>query len=104
MPLIRDKYNLDGDKIPFDFPEVIASLAPRAFFSNSPINDSNFDVQGVKKGMAEIFPIYHLYKATEKLQVRYPPAEHDFPPAVRLEAYQFIDQQFNHTPLETKLE
>lgn len=50
MPLLRDKYNLDAEKIPFDFDEIIAALAPRAFFSNSPVNDANFNVEGVRKG------------------------------------------------------
>ena len=34
MPFIEDKYDLDPDKIPFDFDEVIAAIAPRSFFSN----------------------------------------------------------------------
>ncbi|MDD4108391.1 MAG: alpha/beta fold hydrolase, partial [Prolixibacteraceae bacterium] len=34
MPLIRDKYNLDDKQIPFNFHEIVALLAPRAFFSN----------------------------------------------------------------------
>lgn len=31
MPPLRDKYNLDPEKIPFDFDEIIAALAPRPF-------------------------------------------------------------------------
>lgn len=104
MPLIRDKYGLDEEKIPFDFPEVIASIAPRAFFSNSPVSDSNFDFQGVKKGMAQVAAIYELYGAEERLQVRYPIAEHDFPLHTRKEAYRFIDEILQHRPLTTDLE
>src|SRR5690606_15943086 len=47
MPLLRDKFQLDGERFPFDFDEVIAALAPRHFLSVSPVNDSNFDVEGV---------------------------------------------------------
>ncbi len=32
------------------------------------------------------------------MQVRYPDAGHEFPPAIRNEAYQFIDQILEHTP------
>jgi len=46
MPLLREKYELDSKKIPFDFDEIISAIAPRVFFSSSPVNDSNFDVQG----------------------------------------------------------
>ncbi|NLO03939.1 MAG: alpha/beta fold hydrolase [Bacteroidales bacterium] len=96
MPLIRDKYNLDGEKIPFNFHEIIALFAPRAFFSNSPLNDSNFDVRGVVKGIAEAQKIYNFFGVPDQLRVRYPEAEHDFPPEVRMEAYRFIDEVLKH--------
>lgn len=98
MPLLRDKYNLEAEKIPFDFDEVIAALAPRAFFSNSPVNDANFNVEGVKKGIEAISGVYHFLGAENKLQVRYPDCGHDFPPEIRLQAYQFIDKILKHKP------
>ncbi|HLU99807.1 MAG TPA: alpha/beta fold hydrolase, partial [Acidobacteriota bacterium] len=98
MPLIRDKFQLDPDKVPFDFYELIAALAPRPFFSNSPINDHNFDVGGVKKAIPEIRKVYSLFGVADHLQVRYPEAEHDFPSEVRAEAYGFLDQHLNHSP------
>lgn len=98
MPLLRTRYNLDPEKIPFDFDEIIAALAPRAFFSNSPLNDSNFSVTGVKKGVASALEVYDFLKATENFQVHYPDAGHDFPPEVRMEAYRFIDEILKHTP------
>lgn len=98
MPLIREKYNLDGELLPFDFHEVIAALAPRAFFSNSPVSDSNFDVEGVKVGIEAAVEAYRFLDAEENLQVRYPEAAHDFPTETRLEAYQFIDSVLGHVP------
>ena len=96
MPLLREKYNLDGDMIPFDFDEVIAALAPRHFFSNSPVNDTNFDVEGVRKGISSAKRVYALLGATANLQVHYPDAGHDFPTEVRLKAYRFIDEVLRH--------
>jgi dienelactone hydrolase len=104
MPLIRDKFNLDLQQMPFDFDEVIAALAPRPFFSNSPLNDANFNINGVKNGIANAQSVYHLFKADDNLQVRYPVAEHDFPPAERLAAYQFIDKALKHTPNQHQLQ
>ena len=98
MPLLRDKYKLDPEKIPFDFDEVIAAIAPRPFFSNSPVNDSNFDVEGVRKGILAASEVYRFLKAEDNLQVRYPDAGHDFPSDVRMEAYQYIDRILKHTP------
>lgn len=91
MPLLRDRYQLDAEKIPFDFDDVMAAIAPRAFFSNSPLNDSNFDVKGVRAGIASAAEVYKFLGAENNLVVRYPQAEHDFPDDVRQEAYGFID-------------
>jgi hypothetical protein len=103
MPLIRDKYQLDAAKVPFNFDGAIAALAPRPFFSNSPTGDANFDVNGVKEGIAGITEVYRLFKANNKLQVRYPDAGHDFPPETRLEAYKFIDAALHHRAATDKL-
>lgn len=96
MPLLRERYQLDGKKFPFNFDEVIAALAPRAFFSNSPVKDSNFDVEGVREGIASASVVYRFLDAEQNLQVRYPDAGHDFPQAVRMEAYRFIDKVLAH--------
>ncbi len=92
MPLLRDKYQLDATKFPFNFDEIIAALAPRAFFSNSPVNDSNFDLEGIKQGIASVSTVYRFLNVEDKLQVRYPDSGHDFPEEVRMEAYRFIDK------------
>jgi len=91
MPRLRDVYDLDPDRVPFDFYEIVAALAPRPFFSNSPLHDENFDVAGVKKGIAEARKIYRLLGAENNLQVRYPDCKHDFPTEIRRETFQFID-------------
>ena len=91
MPLMRERYQLDAEKIPFDFDDVIAAIAPRAFFSNSPLNDSNFDVNGVREGIKSAAQVYRFFGAENNLVVRYPQAEHDFPDDIRQEAYRFID-------------
>ena len=98
MPLLREKYGLDQQRMPFDFDEVIATLAPRPFFSNSPVNDGNFDVKGVKEGMAGVAPVYSLFGMPQHLMVSYPGAAHDFPPAQRLEAYRLMDKVLEHNP------
>ena len=98
MPRLREIYQLDPDRVPFDFYEIVAALAPRAFFSNSPLRDSNFDVNGVKKAIPVAAQIYQLYNSKDLLQVRYPDCEHDFPPQTREEAYQFIDRILGYGP------
>lgn len=103
MPLLREKYKFDGDKFPFDFDEVIAAIAPRAFLSISPIKDSNYDVAGVRKGITSASEAYRFLGAEDKLQIRYPDAVHDFPLESRLEAYGYIDKILGHSPNLTEI-
>ena len=97
MPLLRTKFGFDPEKIPFDFDEIIAAIAPRAFFSNSPVGDSNFDVNGVIKGATNVLEIYRLYKAEHNFKVIYPDAKHYFSPEAREEAYRFMDRALKNS-------
>jgi hypothetical protein len=92
MPRLREKYQLDLNKVPVDFPELIAALAPRAFFTSSPLRDANFDVEGVRACIAAARPVYELFGAGDRLVAVYPDAEHSFPREERARAYQFLDQ------------
>lgn len=92
IPLVKTKYKLDPDLVPFDYYGLIAALAPRGFYSASPLHDNNFEVAGVRKVMTAVQPIYALYQAEPRLVVDYPDCAHDFPAEVRERAYQFIDQ------------
>lgn len=101
MPRLRDVYDLDPDRVPFDFHEVVAALAPRPFFSNSPLHDDNFAVAGVRKAVPRARRVYELLGAADRLRVVYPDTDHDFPPGVRREAYRFIDEALGHEPDST---
>ena len=92
MPLIASEYGNNPDKVPFDFPELIAALAPRAFLASSPVGDSNFEVSGVKDTIAAARPIFKLLGAEENLAANYPDCAHDFPEDVRKVAYEFLDK------------
>lgn len=94
MPRIRDVYSNDPDKVPFDFYEILAGLAPRACFSNSPVHDNNFDVAGVRKAFSKAGEIYSLHEVHENLSLVTPDAGHDFPVDVRTEAYRWLEARF----------
>jgi pimeloyl-ACP methyl ester carboxylesterase len=98
MPRLRERYQLDLEKVPFDFPELIAALAPRPFFTNSPLHDANFDVEGVRVALAAARPVYELLGVSDRLAVAYPDAQHTFPQAVREQAYAFLDRQLRAEP------
>jgi dienelactone hydrolase len=98
MPRVRDVYGLDPNRMPFDYYEVVAAFAPRAFFSNSPLRDGNFSVAGVKKTEPKAREVFALLGAADRLQIRYPDCAHDFPPEIRRDAYSFMDGILQHTP------
>ena len=98
MPLIASRYNNDPDRVPFDFPEIVASFVPRPFLASSPLRDGNFEVSGVRDTIVSAKPIYQLFGWPKHLQANYPDCGHDFPPDVRKLAYEFLDK---HLKLES---
>jgi dienelactone hydrolase len=94
MPRIATRFNNSPDRMPFDFPEVLAAIAPRAVFIVAPQRDDNFDVAGVRKCIAAARPIFALLDAADQLEVRFPDDAHDFTDTSREKAYQFIEHVF----------
>jgi acetyl esterase/lipase len=94
MPRIRAEFGLDPSKMPFDFPELVAALAPRGLFVNAPTRDANFDVTGVRVCIDAAGEVYRLLGVPRRLEAAYLDADHDFPPAIRLRSYQFLDELF----------
>ena len=92
MPRIASVYEMKPEKMPFDFTEVVAALAPRAFLASAPLHDDNFEVSGVRDCIAAALPVYELLGAMEKLAAYYPDCGHDFPPAARKVAYEWLDR------------
>ncbi|MGC8644441.1 MAG: alpha/beta hydrolase family protein [Isosphaeraceae bacterium] len=98
MPRLRERYGLNLKKVPFDFPELIAALAPRAFFTNSPLHDANFEVEGVRVCLDAARPVYALLGKSDHLQVVHPDATHSFPASARESAYAFLDRFLTRRP------
>jgi acetyl esterase/lipase len=92
MPRIRTAYQLKPEKMPFDFTELTAALAPRPFLACAPVRDDNFDVQGVKDCIQAARPVYELLGASDRLAANYPNCGHDFPQDVRQVAYEWLDR------------
>lgn len=93
MPRIADLYGADPARMPFDFTEVLAAIAPRAVFVNAPLGDSNFEVRGVYDCLNAAAPVYSLLGASKRLVAVHPDCGHDFPPAVREQAYEFMARE-----------
>ena len=92
MPRIETVYKKDPKKLPFDFPEVLAAIAPRALYIHAPQSDSNFQLESVKRCVAAAQGVYRLFDAADRLVAVYPPGAHGFPLEARLAAYPFVDR------------
>jgi dienelactone hydrolase len=93
MPRIAAVYGKDPARMPFDFSEVLAAIAPRAVFVNAPQRDANFEVSGVKDCASAARPIFdRIFAVPDRLVMQYPDAAHEFPPEVRRASY-FLAQK-----------
>lgn len=92
MPRIATVFENDADLLPFDFPEIIASFAPRPFLASAAVHDRDFNVDGVRESIVAARPVYELLNRSDALQAIYPDSPHDFPPESREQAYRFLDR------------
>src|SRR6185503_13560568 len=72
MPRISSIYNNNPKQVPFDFPELIGAIAPRAFLAVAPLHDDNFEWPGVDDCIAGARPIYELLGVAKNLAVVHP--------------------------------
>ncbi|MCA9133249.1 MAG: acetylxylan esterase [Planctomycetales bacterium] len=98
MPRIETVYHKDPHKLPFDFPEVLAAIAPRALYIHAPQSDSNFKLDSVKRCVAAAQKVYQLLDAEQQMVAVYPPGGHGFPLDARLAAYRFVDRALLKKP------
>jgi dienelactone hydrolase len=82
MPRIAERYEKSPAKMPFEFRDVLAAIAPRPVFVNAPRADANFDPRGVDEAVRE--------SRHGAVVVEHPDCGHDFPPEVRLRAWDWL--------------
>ncbi len=92
MPRIESVYGKDPKRMPFDFPEVLAAIAPRPIYVHAPLEDSNFRVESARRCVGAAASVYRLFGAEDRLVAVYPPGGHGFPIESREAAYKFIDK------------
>jgi acetyl esterase/lipase len=91
MMRIETVYGKDPKKMPFDFPDVLAALAPRHLYVHAPLGDSNFRVESAKRCVEAASSVYRLLGVADRIVAVYPPGKHGFPLEAREAAYRFID-------------
>jgi len=84
--------------IPFDFHELVGALAPRHILIVAPTEDSNFRAASVDRIAAAARPVFELHGRSDRLRVLHPEGGHDFPAAMREEAYKLFDSVLIQPP------
>ena len=79
--------------IPYDFDEMIASIAPRPVLVIAPTMDKDANVTHVRAAVKSATGIYRLYQASSNLELFTPDDYNRFSPEMREKMYQWLQQQ-----------
>jgi len=91
MPRIASVFGNDAGRVPFDFHELIASLAPRPFLACVAEQDIDFAASGVRDVMKSAADVYRLYDGNSSLRTVTADVPHSFPASSRAASYQFLE-------------
>jgi dienelactone hydrolase len=92
MPRVAWVYGKDAKRMPIDYTEILAAIAPRPVYVNAPLRDGNFLAAGVDACAAFASKAYAAQGVAGGLTVEHPDAEHSFPQAQREAAYAVLDR------------
>lgn len=90
LPALRP-IALQPERIPFDFHELIGTIAPRGCLLIAPTGDTNFRWWSVDSIAWAARPVYRLLGYPDRLQVEHPNCPHTFTPEMRQRAYAFME-------------
>ena len=80
-------------RIPIDFNEILASIAPRPVLVIAPVMDKDANVEDVKQAVDQAKSIYSLYDASQNFEVFTPDDFNRFSPEMRERTYEWLRKQ-----------
>lgn len=84
--------DLEADRVPFEFHEIVALCAPTPFFNYSAQSDAIFPHwEAVAQAMLDLHRAYAWLGSEDRFLSLLGAGAHDFPPLVREAAYGFLD-------------
>lgn len=91
MPRVAWVYGKDAKRMPIDYTEILAAIAPRPVYINAPMHDGNFVAAGVDTCVAFASAAYQAQGNPSGITLEHPEAEHSFPEAQRETAYDMLE-------------
>ncbi|MEX2231957.1 MAG: alpha/beta fold hydrolase [Cyclobacteriaceae bacterium] len=86
-------------RIPYDFHEILASIAPRQVLVIAPQTDKDANLQDVKNSVEKARAIYSLYGAADNIELFAPDDYNRFSPAMREKTYEWLQsKRVSHQP------
>jgi dienelactone hydrolase len=79
-------------EIPFDFHELLGSIAPRRVLVIAPLRDNNFRTASAQRVVESASKVFQLYNKSDQISIVQPDCEHDFPDDMRELAYRFVTE------------
>jgi hypothetical protein len=92
-PHALDRFNHDPKKIPFDFPQLLSTLAPLPVFISAPLKDKEFAVAGARECIDYAERIYGQQGLKNRIETMFPDCGQEFPKEARDRMYEFLDKQ-----------
>jgi dienelactone hydrolase len=92
MPRVAWVYGKEAKRMPIDYTEILAAIAPRPVYVNAPLRDGNFVAAGVDYCVAFANAAYHAQGFPDGIVLEHPDAEHSFPKAQREAAYTLLER------------
>ncbi len=90
----------DVDETPFDWHEIVACIAPRAYFNHATLNDDIFpNTANLSTAYVQLGEVYGLYDERDRFYGSLVTGAHSIPPASRRMAYEWLDKQFGFDPI-----
>ena len=80
-------------RIPYDFHEILASIAPRQVFVIAPERDKDANLADVKQSIEEARKVYTLYGAPDNIQIFTPDDHSRFSPEMREKTYEWLQDK-----------
>jgi hypothetical protein len=91
FPKITD--DLKNDRVPFEFNEIVALSAPTPMFFYAAQNDRIFPQwKSIGDALNDVYKLYDWMGHPDNFEYSIGPGGHDFPPAIRNWAYDFLDK------------
>ncbi|MEX0938700.1 MAG: FG-GAP-like repeat-containing protein [Pirellulales bacterium] len=93
MPRIATVYENDPAKLPFDFHELVAALAPRPVYVMAPLHDLICEIRGARNVLQAAAEVYNLHNVPQNLHSSHPDTGRELHEAEIDEALAWLDRQ-----------